>query len=168
MPPSVLTDRLPVLRNRFQFLLGFFMLLLGSLIYLTERAPEAVYFTRFFDLQDLREGGPLLGVLGPRLPAFFHTLAFSLLTAAFLPSGPGVQAGICGGWFLANLVFELGQKFKDEAARLTPDILTTLPFFESTRAYFINGTFDGLDIAAAFAGAVMAWGIMRLTNSHHL
>ena len=80
-----------IVHSRTQLLTGIFLLLLGSLVYVVDRSPDQVYFTRFFGIQAkmFDAGTPLLGSLGLRLPAFFHVLSFSLITGAFFRSGKG-------------------------------------------------------------------------------
>lgn len=159
----------PLLLNRMQFLIGILLLVTGSLIYVTDRAPEYIYFTRFFGLH-LKMFGPdtrILGAFGLRLPAFFHVLSFSLITAAFMSAAKKQFLGISIGWFLINSIFELGQKYKHAAAGITPEFFDRLPFFENTRAYFLSGTFDWLDIAAAAFGAVAAYLLLLATQKYH-
>ena len=155
-----------IIHSRTQLLAGIFLLLLGSLVYVIDRSPEQVYFTRFFgihvNLFDV--GTPLLGSLGLRLPAFFHVLSFSLITGSFFKSGKGRYLMICLFWLLVNTCFELGQKYKALAVKLTPDFFETIPFLENTRTYFLNGTFDVYDMVAFFLGALAAYGLLQVTG----
>jgi hypothetical protein len=143
-----------------------FLLLLGSLVYVIDRSPDQVYFTRFFGihLKMFDAGTPLLGPLGLRLPAFFHVLSFSLITGSFFRSGNGRYLVICVFWLLVNTCFELGQKYKTLAVKLTPDFFQHIPFLENTRAYFMNGTFDVYDLAAFFIGAMAGYGLLLVTG----
>jgi hypothetical protein len=168
-PMTGIRENIPILFNRMQFLIGVLMLLLGSFIYATERHPDSIYFTRVFGIQ-LKLLSPdthVLGAFGLRLPAFFHVLSFSLITAAFMSCSQKKYFGVCAGWFLVNCGFEMGQKYKLAAAGITPDFLKHLPFFENTRAYFLSGTFDWLDILAASVGAAAAFLIMLATKKYH-
>ena len=160
----------PLLLNRIQFLMGILMLVLGSLIYMTDRSPGSVYFTRFFGmhLKLLGPGIRVLGAIGLRLPAFFHVLSFSLITASFMSCSRKNFLSICTGWFFINCGFEMGQKYKQAAAGMTPEFFRHLPFFENTRAYFLSGTFDWLDILAAAAGGAAAYLTLLATRKHHL
>ena len=155
-----------IVHSRAQFLAGIFLLILGSLVYVVDRSPDQVYFTRFFGihLKMFDGGAPLLGSLGLRLPAFFHVLSFSLITGAFFRSGRGRYLAICAFWLLVNICFELGQKYKTLAVKLTPDFFETIPFLENTRAYFLNGTFDIYDLAAFFMGGAVAYGLLLMTG----
>jgi len=159
----------PFLRNRMQFLMGILMLVAGVAIYVTDRNPDAVYFTRFFGMP-LKLSDPgvhFLGQFGERLPAFFHVLSFSLMTSSFMARGREMYLGVCAVWFFINCGFELGQKYKLAAAGITPEFFRHLPFFESTRAYFLCGTFEWLDIAAAAAGGAAAYLLMIATKKYH-
>ena len=69
------------------------------------------------------------------------------------------------GWFICDCLFELGQKYKCAAARMTPEFFSHLPFFENTRAYFLYGTFDGLDIMAYGVGAAVAFLLIMATKN---
>ena len=155
-----------IVHSRAQLLAGILLLLLGSLVYVIDRSPDQVYFTRFFGihLKMFNGGAPLLGSLGLRLPAFFHVLSFSLITGAFFRSGRGRYLVICTFWLLVNCCFELGQKYKDMAVKLTPDFFERIPFLENTRAYFLNGTFDVYDLVAFFVGALAGYGLLLITG----
>ena len=155
-----------VIHSRTQLLAGVFLLLLGSLIYVIDRSPDQVYFTRYFGIHlklwaaDTR----LLGALGLRLPSFFHVLSFSLITGAFFARGNMRYLAVCLFWVLVNVLFELGQKYKDLAVNMTPDFFKHIPFLENTRAYFLNGTFDGYDLLAFFIGALAGFGLLLITG----
>ena len=155
-----------IVNSRAQLLAGILLLLLGSLVYVIDRSPEQVYFTRFFGihLKMFDGSAPLLGSLGLRLPAFFHVLSFSLITGSFFRYGRGRYLFICTFWLLVNICFELGQKYKDLAVQLTPGFFEHIPFLENTRAYFLNGTFDVYDLAAFFVGALTGYGLLLVTG----
>jgi hypothetical protein len=163
------TDKIPLVRNRIQFLIGLLLLAMGCLIYVTARVPADVYFTRFFGLETQLPlpDGFTLGAVGPRLPAFIHVYAFSLLAGAFMKNTRKKMTAVCTGWFLVNFAFEMGQKYKQAAAQMVPDGFRYLPFFDTTRSYFIHGTFDWLDILAAAAGAVAAFLTWVATRKYH-
>ncbi|MBW2298131.1 MAG: hypothetical protein JRF32_11060 [Deltaproteobacteria bacterium] len=158
--------KVAIIHSRTQLLAGIFLLLLGSLVYIIDRSPDQVYFTRYFGIHlnlfdaDTR----LLGPLGMRLPGFFHVLSFSLITGAFFRSGKKRYLLICAGWLLVNCCFELGQKYKAVALKLTPAFFEKIPFLENTRAYFTNGTFDVYDLAAFGMGALAAYGLLLITG----
>ena len=155
-----------IIHSRVQLLAGMFLLLLGSLVYVVDRSPDQVYFTRFFGihLKIFDTAAPLLGSVGMRLPAFFHVLSFSLITGAFFERGRGRYLAVCTFWLLVNSVFELGQKYKTQAVKLVPGFFENIPFLENTQAYFRKGTFDLWDLAAFFAGALAGYGMLLITG----
>ena len=56
-------------------------------------------------------------------------------------------------WLLADCAFELGQAF----VRISPDVFHGVPILENTGNFFVNGTFDPLDLVAATVGAAAAY-----------
>ena len=156
-----------IIENRIWLIAGIFMLALGALIYMTQRSPADIYFTRFFGINQklFGPGFELPCSLCNVLPAFFHVLGLSLITAAFTSGSRKQCLLICLGWFLINAVMETGQKYKDIAIQLTPDFFDRLPFLEATQTYFLNGTFDPLDIVAAGCGAFLAFLLMHLVKT---
>lgn len=133
-------------------------LALGLLLYLADRqAGGAMLLPRFLALHT----GPLFGTFGPWLPSFIHPFAFSLLSSAALKH-PWASAragyGLCAGWWLLNLVFELGQhaRFSAPLAEALQsgwgqNMLTT-----ALSAYALQGHFDGADVVALSAGSLAA------------
>ncbi|MCG6909008.1 MAG: hypothetical protein LJE94_02655 [Deltaproteobacteria bacterium] len=160
----------PFVHSRTQLLAGIFLLLVGSLVYVIDRSPERVYFTRWFGihLKLWSAEAPLLGSLGLRLPAFFHVLSFSLITGAFFTRGKKRYLAICLFWVLVNGFFELGQKYKALALSLTPAFFEKIPFLENTAAYFKNGSFDAYDLLAFVLGGVAAYGLLLITGRRNL
>ena len=59
-----------VIHSRTQLLTGIFLLLLGSLVYVVDRSPDQIYFTRYFGihLKLFVADTQVLGSLGLRLP----------------------------------------------------------------------------------------------------
>ena len=154
--------------SRTQLLSGIFLLVLGSLVYVIDRSPDQVYFTRYLGIHlKLLDSDPrILGSIGLRLPAFFHVLSFSLITGAFFSASKKRYLIVCLGWLLVNCCFELGQKYKSIALKLTPAFFEKIPFLENTRAYFLKGTFDIYDLAAFVLGALAAYGLLLITGRH--
>ena len=146
--------------------MGLSALCLGAMVYVTLRSPDQIYFTRYFNILEpfFEIRSPALKTVGGRLPAFLHVLSFSLITASFFRYSKPVYALSCAGWFLVNCLFELGQKYKAQAVKMTFDWFEKIPFLESTRNYFLRGTFDWLDIMAFVLGAVAAFLILIGTS----
>lgn len=147
--------RLPQV-NKAQILAGAFSLTVGLFVYLLDRPAEGAYFlhrtSTAFSLHDALPG-LLFGALGGNLPTFIHVFSFSLLTAGLLACKKrGCQIVILS-WLLANCAFELGQKF----VRISPNVFRGVPILENIGNFFVNGTFDPLDLVAATAGATAAY-----------
>ena len=139
-------------------LIGSAALAAGALVYLTDRAPipHALVF----------------GEAGQWLPSFVHPFAFSLFTAAasFRSDARGYAA--CAGWWAVNVAAECGQH-----PSLSAPIAAGLHacFGDAWPAariadYFVRGTFDFGDLAAATLGAMGAafvlWLLHRGEESH--
>lgn len=130
-------------------------LLLGALVYLTDRNPSHALL-----LPNLRvrADGVSFGAWGQWLPSFVHPLAFGLLTAACWSSAAGPRYAACLVWGLVNIAFEVGQH--PSFSRLWADALLTGeasgPLMEPLARYFVWGTFDPFDIVAAVLGSLVA------------
>lgn len=146
--------------------MGLAALCLGALVYLTLRQPDQIYFTRFFGIHT-----PLfeiqsrpLNAIARSLPAFIHVFSFILITASFFRPGKKSYLAICAGWLLIDCLFELGQKYKAQAARPILDVFDGIPFLETTRNYFLLGTFDMFDLLAFVLGTVAAYVVLKATS----
>ena len=58
----------------------------------------------------------------------------------------------------------MGQKFTTWSTIIIPDWFTVIPFLENTENYFLNGTFDFLDLAAIALGTAIAYFVLITTN----
>jgi hypothetical protein len=138
-------------------------LAIGILVYLTDR--HALHFAW---LPSLRAPAPssLFGTMGQWLPSLVHPFAFSLLTAAALPSGPAPRYGACVAWGLVNVAFEIGQHPLVSAplAQFLQSELGAMPAAQALARYFVHGTLDPGDIVAALAGAMAAGMVLRLMH----
>lgn len=151
--------------NRVQVLIGVAGLIVGLLIYLVDRPPEHTYFIYNIAKISLYNILPdLFGLIGNCLPAFIHVFSFILITAGLLCCQKRGCLIICLSWFLADCVFELGQKFSNLALKIIPDWFTGIPFLENTENYFLQGTFDVIDLAAIAFGAIISYPILLTTG----
>jgi hypothetical protein len=135
---------------------------MGVLVYLVDRPPDQTYFvhTYSFDIS-LHDYLPnLFGPIGNSLPAFIHVFSFILMTAGLLSCRKRGCLIICLSWFFVDCTFEMGQKFKIWSSNRVPDWFTGIPFLESSKNYFLLGTFDFLDMAAIALGALMAYMVL--------
>lgn len=142
--------------------LGAAVLVIGALVYLTDRNPASVMI-----LQGLADVHRLPGIWGPLsgvLPDFAHACSFSLLTAGVMGRKPGMAIPVCLFWFFTETLFELGQKFPDRAMALIPDSLFNVPPVRWASVYFTQGTFDPLDILAFAAGSASAFALLSVMN----
>ena len=101
----------------------------------------------------------VFGGLAGSLPSFVHVFAFALLTAAVLKPWPRFASLSCLAWVLIDVLFELGQLHTVAAV-----LAAHLPgpgghpwLLAQLRSYFVSGTFDTLDLAAAVAGGMAAY-----------
>jgi len=130
-------------------------LALGMLVYATERDTAHV---ALMPAAAARSVGPAFGALGQWLPSFVHPFAFSLLWAATRPIDAPSAYAACVGWWVVNVAFEIGQHPSLNAALsgFTRDVLGGSRATRMFADYFLHGTFDAGDIAAATAGAMVA------------
>ena len=131
-------------------------LVLGTSIYLIDRAPGHAML-----IPHLGSAGatPMFGAMGAWLPSFLHPLAFALLTAAVLPAASPWRYGGCALWGAINVLFEMGQHAALKGAWLVAVDIGAMP--SALARYFIRGTFDTADLAAAAAGALAAAALLR-------
>jgi len=121
--------------------IGMVAMAVGALVYLSDRASPG--------------SGSVFGVLGRWLPSFVHPLAFSLFTVATLRPRQAPRYGVCFAWFLVNAAFEFGQH-----PLISGPLTTALPLPRWIAAYFLRGSFDIGDIAAAALGALAAAAVL--------
>ena len=137
------------------WLLGGLAVGLGLMVYLTDRDPShAVLIPAVASLR----GHPAFGAVGDWLPSFVHPLAFSLFTAAVVPHVLRPAYWACALWGGVNVGFEIGQH-PAVSAPLAAALRATFgsqPPAEWLANYFVRGSFDVRDLAAAVAGSVVA------------
>ena len=148
-----------------QILIGLSILLLGTLVYVVDRPPDQTYFVyKSFVNISLHNTLPnLFGFIGNSLPSFTHAFSFILITAGLLHCQKRGCLIICACWFLADVVFELGQKFKVLSSIMFPDWFSGILFLENSKNYFLFGTFDFNDLTAIIFGALSAYFVLSIT-----
>lgn len=145
---------------------GTAALILGVLVYLTVRNPDALLLFQGMGLDTFRYEPtglffvPFWGVL----PDFLHAFAFALITAGALGRNPSTHAPVCLFWFVINTVFELGQKFPGQAMALIPDAWMSATPIQWASVYVNKGTFDPFDILAFAAGSIAAFALLSVMN----
>ena len=152
--------------NKKQIIIGLVALFTGSLVYLIDRPPDQTYFVYSSPINiSLSNTIPnLFGTIGNSLPAFIHIFSFILITAGLIFCNKRGYLIICLSWFLVDCAFELGQKFNDLASKIIPDWFAGIPFLENTENYFLQGTFDFIDLAAIAFGTVIAYFALLATG----
>jgi len=156
--------------NKIQILIGVIGLLFGSLVYLVDRPPDQTYFVYSSGVKiSLYSTFPILfGLIGNSLPAFIHVLSFILITAGLVSYQKRGYLIICLCWLLVDSAFELGQKFTALSSKMIPDWFAGLPLLENTEGFFLQGTFDFLDLAAIALGSIIAYFVLVATNKRRV
>ncbi len=130
--------------NFFQLIMGIGTLVLGLTIYIIDRNPDSVYFISTLNIPSLYYSNivPVFGKVGLWIPSFLHVTSFSLMISSLLahPSKKDYIL-VIGLVVLVNIIFELGQISSD--ATIVDHYLLN---------YFLNGTFDQLDIVFILLG----------------
>ena len=136
------------------------LLVVGVIVYAVDRGGAAYFL---FGWSASHGEVELFGPAGNHLPTFIHPLAMILLTAAVLRPWPELLPAIACGWFAIDSLFELGQLSPLDARVVTflPAWFEDVPVLEASADYFMNGTFDPLDILSIGLGAVAAYWIVR-------
>jgi len=152
--------------NKKQIIIGFVALLIGSLVYLIDRPPDQTYFiySSPINISLFNIIPNIFASIGNSLPEFIHVFSFILITACLIFCQKRGYLIICLSWFLVDCAFELGQKFNTWSSRIIPDWFAGIPFLENTENYFLQGTFDFIDLAAIASGTAIAYFVLQITN----
>lgn len=140
--------------------IGCLALAVGLLVYLTERdASRSMLIPAIGALAGIH----IYGAIGQWLPSFVHPFAFSLFTAAALPTAARYRYLACAVWFGVNVAFELGQhpRFSGLLARAIQDSFGSTLVPRALASYFVRGTFDVGDLLAVALGALAAACVLR-------
>ncbi len=144
--------------NTLQVAVGIASLLLGTLMYLSDRNPQATYFVKeYLTGISLHETVPdLFGILDRSVASFLHVFSFILITAGLTAETKTGCIAVSAVWLTVDALFEMGQYFDTLAVSLVPEWFKDYPFLETTGDFFMKGCFDPVDMAAIFAGAGVA------------
>jgi hypothetical protein len=153
--------------NYKRLFIGVGALALGTMIYLTERPHDSVAFIRFipFDPSSLQKLGGPFGPVAGFVPDLLHIFAFILLTGAMTPQTRFWDRVICAGWLVVETAFEVGQGFGAKIAAMLPRGAGDHFLWRHTAAYFIEGTFDPMDLVGILIGMIAAYGTLCRTRS---
>ena len=152
--------------NSKQFILGFVALLIGLVEYVLSRSTDSTYLGKMIGTL---VGGfsfkmNIFGVFGGVLPEFLHPFAFALFTMALFPrASRKVRRMICLFWLAIELFFEMGQCFGQQIAQHLLKVLPHRGVVDPLTNYFLNGTFDHLDVLAICVGITAAYIVSDLT-----
>lgn len=140
--------------------LAAFLLVIGVIVYTADRGGAA-YFLHGWTSSHGRLG--LFGPVGNHLPTFVHSLAMILVFAAVLRPWANLLPAIVIGWSAVECLFEIGQISPLDAriVAVLPAWHHEIPVLEASAAYFINGTYDPLDVLSIGLGAAAAYWIVR-------
>ncbi|MCX5810092.1 MAG: hypothetical protein NTX36_12100 [Proteobacteria bacterium] len=131
----------------------------GLDFYLFCRKGGIPYFQR--QLSDLGFNPPIqtswTGQLAGAFPAFIHPFAFSLIGMGLLSNTRKSRVLICLIFFLMNLFFEIGQKYKIVFIKFIPQWFSSIPILENTRGFFLKGTFAVDDLIGITLGSLSAF-----------
>ena len=151
--------------NKLQISIGCLTLFAGLLLYLFSR-PSDVYFVSFIKgVEDSHYWALSFPTgIGGALPSFLHVFAFSLLLGGLWACRKTGYLIICCAWLFTNVLFELGQRHPISFSELIPNWFEGIFILENLRSYFLNGTFDFLDLVASSVGAFVAFRVLVRTR----
>jgi len=155
--------------NKKQIIIGLVALFIGSLVYLIDRPSDKTYLVYSIVNISLYNTLPnLFGLISNILPAFIHVFSFILITAGLIFYNKRGYLIIYLSWFLIDCVFELGQNFNTWSSSMIPNWFTGIPFLENIENYFLQGTFDFIDLAAIAFGTVIAYFVLLTTDKREV
>lgn len=147
-----------------QVLIGISVLLLGAAVYVLGRNSKAYFLPVWLYAAVGRI--PIFEGIGNHLPSLSHTCAFTLFTSAVVWPWPSLMIPTCLMWFIFECLLEAGQI--DVLAHLiigyVPNWFDGVPVLEATSRYFLDGTFDPLDVLSIALGSLAAYSLMRVVR----
>jgi hypothetical protein len=144
--------------NRTELSIGFLGLSIGVLFYFVGRPKGATYFqSKLPHVDRMFPYIPdLLGRVTGSFPSFMHPFSFSLIGMGLISQTRRSRILVCSIFLILNLFFEMGQRYKEIVADVTPDWVGTLPVLMNMKQYFLKGTFAISDVVAACLGSATA------------
>ena len=130
---------------------------MGGIIYLICRSGTPVYFLTYIFPEAVNSTGSA-GYMCRSVPSFIHVYACILLIASVLNPSRAWLSLICFSWMIVELFFEIGQHpvFAQQLTEWVPLWFDGFPFLEVTKPYFLNGTFDPVDVLFIIIGTAAA------------
>lgn len=156
--------------NKIQILIGMVSLFLGGALYVIRSSGDSYFVPQYLVSLRLPDAiVDIIRIVGGNLPDFIHPFAFILITAGLLSSANRKTLFfICLGWFFIESLFELGQLFKEAYVRFIPSWFDQVPVLNHTKSFFLNGTFDILDMIAIGAGTFAAFFTLLITTKRRI
>jgi len=145
-----------------QFIIGLTFLIFGIGFYILFR--DQTYFTQKLNIANMQLPHNAGWGIWCSIPTFVHVFSFSMISASLLEYSKVRYFFVCTIWLMINCIFELSQKYKAVALKITPSWLESIPFLGNTKNFILNGTFDLMDIFSIFAGSIAAFYVMLLTS----
>ncbi|MBW2020595.1 MAG: hypothetical protein JRI58_11155 [Deltaproteobacteria bacterium] len=146
--------------NSNQLILGFGALVIGLVEYVVSRPADSTYLGKMIGALagDFPFKMDIFGIFGGVVPEFVHPFSFALITMAIFPQATKkVRGMICLFWLFIELFFEVGQCCGHQIAQYIPEVFGQSSIVCSLKSYFINGTYDHLDVLAIFLGITVAY-----------
>jgi len=138
----------------------------GLVFYLFCRKEGIIYFQK--QLSDLGFRPAVetswTGRLAGAFPDFIHPFAFSMIGIGLLSNTRKSRVFICLIFFLLNILFEIGQKYKVFFIQLIPQWFSSMPMLENTKDYFLKGTFAIEDIIGITLGSLSAFALAEIIS----
>ena len=155
-------------QQKILILIGLAALLVGGVIYLTDRPSESIYFLPVWHTSSSWQIN-LFGSIGNYLPTFLHTFAFILLTTVCLLPSKRMLILICTAWLVIDTLFEIAQSepIAQWIAISLGNHFDGLPVLENLVPYFLNGVFDFSDIYSIAVGTVAAYLTVQYVAYRH-
>ncbi|NVM57153.1 MAG: hypothetical protein HWN51_03415 [Desulfobacterales bacterium] len=153
--------------NSRQFAVGFSALLVGLMEYVFSRPADSTYLGKMIGALagDFPFRIEMFGIFGGILPEYVHAFSFALITMAIFPRAvKKVRGAICLFWLVVELFFEIGQYFGQQIAGYIPKAFDHIFMLDNLKSYFVNGTYDHLDVLAICLGITAAYITGELTT----
>lgn len=138
-------------------------LVFGGLLYVVFRVPSDFCLLEVVAVPWQPIGTPAWAFWLGSVPSLCHALSFSLLTLTVLPRDARSMCLGCAFWALVHSALEASQLLS-----FCPTPLSNADFAAASTlcAYIVNGTFDKLDVAFAWGGCLLAYGIAISVARH--
>ena len=135
--------------------LGLCLLAFGAIFYIVYRPDNSAYFVEYLNIPQIISGNSPFGRWRDNIPTFAHTTSFCLISIGVI-NQTKLNKVIILSWIVLNGSLEMLQNYK-WLHSYVPTWFEEIFFLENTKSYFINGTFDWLDIVSILCGGLIAY-----------